>query len=127
METWQINLSLIPTIAVILTSGNRMALGLTDEINVRLSANVEAYREILPLKIQQLKRLSIAIFLMYLSLSILILSALLTALYIIPAAYDKIPILVAIAFFLAGVAFKLQFAYHAYFIRHQQFQKFLHP
>ena len=57
METWQINLSLIPSIAVILSSTNRMALGLMDELNVRLLSNPNAYKAILPLKIKQLKRL----------------------------------------------------------------------
>lgn len=62
MEAWQINLSLIPSIAVILASSNRMALGLTDEINVRLISNREVFEEIIPEKIKQLKRLSLAIY-----------------------------------------------------------------
>ena len=60
MENWQLNISLIPSIAVILASSNRMALGLTDEISLRLLANLEMYKEILPLKISQLKRLSLS-------------------------------------------------------------------
>jgi len=62
METWQINISLIPSIAVILTSSNRMALGLTDEINQWFFPNKDNVSKILVLKIKQLKRLSIAIF-----------------------------------------------------------------
>lgn len=50
MENWQINLSLIPSIAVILTSTNRMALELTDEINVRLLQNKDTFIDILTLK-----------------------------------------------------------------------------
>lgn len=50
METWQLNLSLIPSIAVILTSANRMALGLTDEINLRLLSNAEAFPKFYHLK-----------------------------------------------------------------------------
>ena len=70
METWQINISLIPSIAVIFTSLNRLALGLTDEINQWFLPKKNEVSEISSLKIKQLKRLSIAIFLMYLSLSI---------------------------------------------------------
>lgn len=117
METWQINLSLIPSIAVILTSSNRMALGLTDEINVRLSVNQEAYKSVLPEKIKQLKRLSLAIFLMYLSLVILVLNALLVAIDIIPNEYDKILIISSIFVFFIAIYFKMYFSWKAYFIR----------
>lgn len=125
METWQINISLIPSLAVILTSANRLALGLTDEINIRLSLNTDAYGDILPLKVEQLKRLSIAVFIMYLSLSLLIVNALLVGLEIIPASADKILILVSIVLFLVAVYFKIAFAYHAYFIRRRQFNHFI--
>lgn len=125
MESWQINLSLIPSIAVLLTSANRSAIGLTDEINVRLMANIDAYKNILPLKIEQLKRISISIFLMYTSLSLLILNALLTALNFISPANDKILIIVAIAFFFIGVHFSLMFSYNAFFIRKKQFDFFI--
>jgi hypothetical protein len=125
MEAWQINISLIPSLAVILTSANRLALGLTDEINIRLSANTDAYGEILPLKVEQLKRLSIAVFIMYLSLSLLIVNALLVGLEIIPASADKILILFSIVLFLVAVYFKVSFAYHAYFIRRRQFNHFI--
>ncbi|MBI3134750.1 MAG: hypothetical protein HYZ14_08770 [Bacteroidetes bacterium] len=125
METWQINLSLIPSIAVILTSANRMALGLTDEINVRLSVNVEAYSEILPLKIKQLKRLSISIFLMYLSLVVLILNAIISSFYPTNPSWDKPVMLLAILLFFVAVIFKVLFSFNAYFIRQKQFKKFL--
>ncbi|CCG53619.1 Hypothetical protein KQS_08410 [Flavobacterium indicum GPTSA100-9 = DSM 17447] len=125
METWQINLSLIPSIAVILTSANRMALGLTDEINVRLLSNVEQYAEILPLKIKQLKRLSISILLMYLSLGLLVLNALLVGCEIIPIDAEKTLIFIAIIIFFIAIYFKIQFSWNAYFIRQKQFKKFL--
>lgn len=125
MEAWQINLSLIPSIAVILTSANRMALGLTDEINVRLLANTSVYSEILPDKIKQLKRLSISIFLMYLSLSILVSNALLVALEIIPISADKLLILISITIFLIAIYFKIIFSWNAYFIRQKQFKRFI--
>lgn len=125
METWQINLSLIPSIAVVLTSANRMALGITDEINVRLAANLDAYKEILPLKIQQLKRLSISIFLMYLSLVILIFNAILSAFEFFDPKYDKYIMLVAILTFFIAVLYKVMFSFNAYFIRQKQFKKFL--
>lgn len=125
MEAWQINISLIPSLAVILTSANRLALGLTDEINIRLSQNTDAYGDILPLKVEQLKRLSIAVFIMYLSLSLLIVNALLVGLEIIPASADKILILFSIVLFLVAVYFKVSFAYHAYFIRRRQFNHFI--
>lgn len=63
METWQINISLIPSIAVILSSSNRLVLGLTDEINNWYYQKKESKTTILTMKIKQLKRLSIAIFL----------------------------------------------------------------
>jgi len=125
METWQINLSLIPSIAVILTSTNRMVLGLTDEINVRLLSNPEAFLEILPLKIKQLKRLSIAILLMYNSLGLLVLNALLAGCEFIPSQYDKVLIFVAIIIFFVAIHFKIQFSWNAYFIRQKQFEKFI--
>lgn len=125
METWQINLSLIPSIAVILTSANRMALGLTDEINIRLLSNPDVYKEILPLKIKQLKRLSLAIVIMYTSLALLVLNALLTGCNFIDANYDKYLIFVAILVFFVGLHFKILFAIHAYFIRQKQFKSFI--
>lgn len=124
METWQINISLIPSIAVILTSSNRMALGLTDEINVRLAANLNIYKEILPNKIKQLKRLSISILLMYISLSILILNALLVGMKIIFEHYDKLLIFISIIIFFVAIYFSILFSWNAYFIRQKQFEKF---
>lgn len=125
METWQINLSLIPSIAVILTSANRMALGLTDEINSRLLSNIEIFYEILPLKIKQLKRLSISILLMYLSLGLLVLNALLVGCEIIPIKAEKALIFVAIIIFFVAIYYKIQFSWNAYFIRQKQFKKFI--
>lgn len=125
METWQINLSLIPSIAVILTSANRMALGLTDEINSRLLTNIEAFRHVLPLKIKQLKRLSIAIVVMYSSLAILVLNALLTGMNLLQEPQDKYLIFLAILIFFVGLHFKIMFAINAFFIRQKQFITFL--
>jgi len=125
MENWQINISLIPSIAVIITSINRMALGLTDEINVRLSQNIDAYKEILPLKIQQLKRLSLAIILMYISLALLVINALFSAKNLLNKPYDIVLIIVSISIFLIAIFVKIQFSYNAYKIRQEQFNNFL--
>jgi len=125
MENWQINISLIPSIAVIITSINRMALGLTDEINVRLSQNIDAYKEILPLKIQQLKRLSLAIILMYISLALLVINALFSAKNLLNMPYDIVLIIVSISIFLIAIFVKIQFSYNAYKIRQEQFNNFL--
>lgn len=124
METWQINISLIPSIAVIVASSNRMALGLTDEINARLVTNLIKYKPILPLKIIQLKRLSFSIFLQYLSLSLLIVNALLVALNIIPEKFDKLLILISISLFLVAIYFTIIFSFKAYQIRQKQFELF---
>ncbi|AFK05494.1 hypothetical protein Emtol_0222 (plasmid) [Emticicia oligotrophica DSM 17448] len=125
MENWQINLSLIPSIAVILTSTNRMALGLTDEINIRLLQNKEVFIDILPLKIKQLKRLSLAIILMYISLAMLVFNALITALFQLKSSDSKILIFGAITIFLIAIGVKISFSFHAYKIRQQQFLKFI--
>lgn len=125
MENWQINISLIPSIAVILTSTNRMALGLTDEINLRLLANIEVYREILPLKIRQLKRLSLSIVLMYISLALLVINALVGTVVMINKPFDMTLIVIAIAIFLIAIFIKIQFSYYAYTIRQKQFLQFL--
>ncbi len=125
METWQLNLSLIPSIAVILTSTNRMALGLTDEINVRLLSNPDAYSFILPLKIKQLKRLSFAIFLMYISLALLVFNSLLVGCDFISNQFDKVLIFMAIIIFFLAIYYKIKFSWNAYFIRQKQFEKFL--
>ena len=125
MENWQLNLSLIPSIAVVLNSVNRMALGLTDEINLRISANIEAYKDILPLKIMQLKRLSLAIILMYVALALLVINALLGALEIVHTPNDRTMILISISLFLGGIFLKIQFSYNAYKIRQQQFNGFI--
>ena len=124
METWQINISLIPSIAVILTSSNRMALGLTDEINQWFFPKSTEYSKILSLKIKQLKRLSIAIFLMYVSLSLLIINALLVGLQLIPKSIDKLGILLSIIIFLVAIYYKILFSYKAYYIRQDQFKIF---
>ncbi|MFZ1581579.1 MAG: hypothetical protein WAT26_10575 [Saprospiraceae bacterium] len=125
MENWQINLSLIPSIAVVLTSANRMALGLTDEINVRLLTNPDNFTEVLPLKIQQLRRLSLAIIFMYISLAILILNAIFQSLTSMSKIYGSYVILVSIMFFLIGILLKIQFSFYAFKIRQRQFQNFL--
>lgn len=125
MENWQINLSLIPSIAVILTSTNRMTLGLTDEINVRLSQNKEVFSEILPLKIMQLKRLSLAIILMYISLALLIFNTLIGALLQLTGIATMFLIFISIAIFLIGIGIKISFSFHAYKIRQKQFINFL--
>ena len=124
METWQINISLTPSIAVILTSSNRMALGLTDEINQWFFPKSTEYSKILSLKIKQLKRLSIAIFLMYVSLSLLIINALLVGLQLIPKSIDKLGILLSIIIFLVAIYYKILFSYKAYYIRQDQFKIF---
>jgi len=123
METWQINISLIPSIAVILSSSNRLTLGLMDEINQWFFPNQDVNSKILTLKIKQLKRLSIAIFIMYMSLSILVINALLVGLNFIPASIDKLGILIAIVIFLIAIYYKIVFAYKAYYIRQNQFRK----
>lgn len=125
MENWQLNQSLIPSIAVVLNSVNRMALGLTDEINLRLSANMELYQVILPLKVMQLKRLSLAIIVMYVALALLVLNALLEALEIVQYPNDKALILISISLFLGGIFLKIQFSYNAYKIRQKQFNGFV--
>ena len=122
METWQINISLIPSIAVILTSSNRMALGLTDEINQWFYQNKKNYSNILVLKIKQLKRLSITILLMYVSLSILTINALLVGLQLIPKNIDKLGILISIIIFLAAIYYKILFAFKAFYIWQDQFK-----
>lgn len=122
METWQINISLIPSIAVILSSSNRLVLGLTDEINNWYYQKKENKTTILTMKIKQLKRLSIAIFLMYMSLSILVINALLVGLNIIPSSIDKLGILISIIIFLISIYFKVLFSFKAYFIRQNQFK-----
>lgn len=125
MEHWQINLSLIPSIAVILTSSNRIALGLTDEINVRLSQNIEVYKDILPLKIKQLKRLSLSIILMYIAMAILVINALFGAIFKIKEPYNLALIIVSIIIFLFALFLKIQFSFNAYKIRQVQFLRFL--
>jgi len=125
MDYWQINLSLIPSIAVVLNSSNRVALGLTDEINVRLSQNIDAYQEILPHKIQQLKRISIAIVLMYLSLAVLVVNSLLTALEVVIRPQDLYLILFAISLFLVALLLNISFSFHSYKIRQKQFKHFI--
>ena len=125
MEIWKINLSLIPSIAVILTSANRIALGLTDEINLQLINNPEAYKHILPLKIEQLKRVSMAIVIMYTSLAVLVLNALLTGTNILRSPYDMYLIFVAILIFFVGLHYKIMFAGNALFIRQKQFEIYM--
>jgi len=122
MESWQINLSLIPSIALILMSANNLALGLTNEINSRFSSDDRDFKEILPLKIKQLKRLSLSIFFMYLSMSLLIMNALLAALSLIPGSYEKILMLLSIAILFLAIYLKIQFSFKAYFIRAKQFK-----
>lgn len=125
MENWQLNLSLIPSIAVVLNSVNSMALGLTDEINTRLSVNPEAFREVLPLKIKQLKRLSLGIILMYSALALLVANALLGALNLLKFPNDKILILLSISLFLWGIFLNIQFSYNAFIIRQRQFKWYM--
>lgn len=125
MESWQINLSLIPSIALILMSANNLALGLTNEINSHFTLKNKSSDDILPQKIQQLKRLSLSIFLMYLSLSILIFNALLVALSFIPESYDKAFMLLSIAILFIAIYLKVQFSFKAYLIRTLQFNSLI--
>ncbi|AWV98468.1 hypothetical protein [Arcticibacterium luteifluviistationis] len=125
METWQINLSLIPSLAVILGSVNRMALGLTDELNNRLHLDHELFEEIIPLKIKQLKTLSIATLLMYLSLLLLVINAMLGGLNVFENYNTAILIIIAVFIFFVSIILLVSFSWNAYFIRQRQFEKFL--
>lgn len=127
METWQLNISLIPSMAVILSSSNRMVLGITDEINQRLSLNPDAYREIIPLKVQQIKRLSRGIVILNISLMLLVVNALLSGYGVLSPKNDKVLIFIAITLFGIAIYFNVLYAIHAYSIRQQQFKKFLDP
>ena len=127
METWQLNISLIPSMAVILSSSNRMVLGITDEINQRLSLNPDAYREIIPLKVQQIKRLSRGIVILNISLMLLVVNALLSGYGVLSPKNDKVLIFIAITLFGIAIYFNVLYAIHAYSIRQRQFKKFLDP
>jgi len=125
MENGKINISLITSTSAILTSSNRMLLGLTDEINFTLSQNKDSYKEVLPLKNKQLKRLSLSIVLMYISLALLVVNALLKAVNLVSSTNNKILIIESIMIFLAAILYKIQFSSNAYKIRKKQFSNFL--
>ncbi|MBS3912977.1 MAG: hypothetical protein KG003_00605 [Bacteroidetes bacterium] len=127
MEAWHLNLSMIPGIAVILSSTNRMVLGLTDEINNRLLSRPDAYYLVLPKKIQQLKRLSISIALMYISIVLILTHTLLLGMDIIAIEHTDLLIYCAISIFFLGVYYQLVFAIKAYSIRQEQFREFIKP
>lgn len=122
MESWQINLSLIPSIALLLMSANNLAIGLANEINNHFANAQHNPDRIFYQKKIQLKRLSMAIFLMYTSLSVLIANALLVAIEIIPRQYEKSMMLLAILILFFAIYFKLAFSFKAYFIRTHQYE-----
>ena len=124
MENWQIYLSFIPSIAVILTGVNRLALGITDEINLRLLPQRNTNKEIIALKVKQLKRLSIAVTLMYLALSILVMSALLAGNHILGMMYQNIPIFVSISLFFTAIGYLIRFSYASILLLNRQFDGF---
>ena len=124
MENWQIYLSFIPSIAVILTGVNRLALGITDEINLRLLPQRNTNKEIIVLKVKQLKRLSIAATLMYLALSILVMSALLAGNHILGIMYQNIPIFVSISLFFTAIGYLIRFSYASILLLNRQFDEF---
>lgn len=120
MESWTLPLSMIPSLAVILTSTSRMILGLTDELNDKMK-DPGHDRTIVAAKLGQIKRLSIASVLMYVSLAVLVAAVLLTGVGWIGVGVEEALMLVAVALFFAALVYKIMFSWHAYFIRQRQF------
>ena len=124
MEHWQIYLSFIPSIAVILTGVNRMTLGVTDQINAQILVEKEVRKDIILLKIKQLRRLSIATMLMYIALAILVISALLSGNNILGMMYQNIPIFVSITLFFIAIGLLVSFSFNALILQKKQFGDF---
>ena len=122
MENWQIYLSFIPSIAVILSGVNRLALGVTDEINSHLLPQKEVYKDIIPLKIMQLKRLNVATTLMFIALAILVMSALLSGNLILGMMYQNVPIFVSISLFFIAIGYMIRYSYHSIRLVQKQFE-----
>lgn len=121
MENWQIYLSFIPSIAVILSGVNRLALGVTDEINSHLLPRKEVYKDIISLKVKQLKWLSIASTLMFIALAILVMSALLSGNHILGMMYQNVPIFVSISLFFIAIGYMIRYSYNSIRLMQKQF------
>lgn len=121
MNNWHIPLAFIPSIAVIITSTSRLALGLTDELNNKMKEK-ELYATIIEAKIKQLKRLSIAGVMLYISLAILVSDVLLVALTIIPEGCEFYGVIASVFFFQIAIIFLIIFSVKAFLIRQKQFK-----
>jgi uncharacterized membrane protein (DUF485 family) len=120
MENWTLPFSMIPSLAVILTSTSRMILGLTDEMNNKIK-DPGHDRNIVTAKLGQIKRLSIASIFMYMSLAVLVVAVLLVGTGWISPQVEEGAMLFAVTLFFVAIVYMIVFSWKAYFIRQQQF------
>lgn len=120
MENWTLPLSMIPSLAVILTSTSRMILGLTDELNNKIK-DPGHDRIVVAAKLRQIKRLSLASIFMYMSLAVLVVAVLLVGTGWIGAQVEEGAMLFAVGLFFVAIVYIIIFSWKAYFIRQRQF------
>lgn len=120
MENWTLPLSMIPSLAVILTSTSRMILGLTDELNNKIK-DPGHDRIVVAAKHRQIKRLSLASIFMYMSLAVLVVAVLLVGTGWIGAQVEEGAMLSAVGLFFVAIVYMIIFSWKAYFIRQRQF------
>ncbi|HMQ77358.1 MAG TPA: hypothetical protein PKE21_14505 [Flavobacteriales bacterium] len=120
MENWTLQLSLIPSLAVILTSTSRMTLGLSDELT-NMVKTVGHDPQLVQEKLEQIKRLSLAGVFMYLSMAVLVVAVLFNGAGWIDPRWEDGAMLIAVAIFFMAIVIKVRFSYFAYFIRQRQF------
>ncbi|HAM98650.1 MAG TPA: hypothetical protein DCQ26_08555 [Marinilabiliales bacterium] len=113
---WYIPISLLPGIALIILSTSNFIIALNNEIK-ELKSNYDLYEKIINLKIIQLKRLSIAISGLYISVLLFTLTGLLSWFSALkPVIFSSLIFSMTCMFF--SVTFLISFAVRAIKIRH---------
>ena len=121
MDEWYIPISIIPSIALLLTSTTQLTLGITTEL-YKKQENYKKYEHIINAKLRQIKLLSATSVLLYISLAVLVATVLLSGLGICTSMHTDIGMLVSITLFFTALIVMIVFSINAYTIRQRQFK-----
>ena len=118
MENWYLPITIVPGLGLLILSTSNLMVTLSHEISAMLDTAKE--KTIIARKLKQLKLLNMAMVLFYISVALLLISAVCNGLY----AIDKVSLYIsvlAIVFALLGLFALVTFSFRAVSIRQNQF------
>ena len=119
MENWHLPITIVPGLGLLILSTSNLMLTLSNEISTMIE--LSKHKTIITRKLAQLKLLNMAMVFFYISVAILLVSAVLNGLYSI----EKISLYIsvfAIIFALIGLFSLVVYSFRAVTIRQKQFK-----